>query len=146
MNGRISTRLLVLASLISLQLSCRRPEPQAAVPAPTPAPTAVLAPDPKVLVGRWARSDANYVIEIKNVGADGSLEASYSNPQPIHVSRAQWKVNGGKLMLAIELTDVNYPGNYYTLAHDPGSDSLAGVYNHLGVKQSYDVAFSRVRL
>ena len=145
MNGRISTRLLVFAALTSLSLSCRRPEPQAAVPVPTRAPAAVPALDPKVLLGRWARSDANYVIEIKNVGGDGSLEATYSNPQPIHVSRAQWKIDGEKLLLAIELTDRGYPGNFYTLTHDPGSDALVGVYRHLGLNQSFEVAFSRVR-
>ena len=139
--------------MVPLILSCRRPEPQAAVPVPTPAPTAAAtpaatapsSPDPQALVGRWARSDASYVLAITKVGPDGLLEVTYANPQPIHVSRAEWKIHDGRLMMAVELTDQNYPGNYYTLAYDPGSDSLSGVYNHLGLKQSFDVAFSRIR-
>jgi hypothetical protein len=51
---------------------------------------------------------------------------------------------GGKLGMMVELTDRNYPGNFYVLAYDPGSDSLMGVYNHLGQNQQFEVAFSRV--
>jgi hypothetical protein len=40
--------------------------------------------------------------------------------------------------------DRNYPGSYYTLTYDPGSDSLAGVYHHLGLAQNFDVAFTRL--
>jgi hypothetical protein len=145
MNGRTTTLRVALAALTLLSPACRRPTPEAAVPVPTPAATAISSPDPQALVGRWARSDANYVIEITKVGPGGSLEATYANPQPIHVSRAEWAVHDGRVMMAIELTDRNYPGNYYTLALDPGSDSLSGVYNHLGLKQSFDVAFSRIR-
>lgn len=150
MNPRTGTIQVVLAALTLLLPACRRPAPEAgavgvATPAATPAATKVPSPDPQALVGRWARSDASYVIAVTKVGPDGLLEVTYSNPQPIHVSRAEWKIQGGRLMMAIELTDQNYPGNYYTLAHDAGSDSLSGVYNHLGLNQSFDVAFSRIR-
>ena len=145
MNGRTTTLRLALAALTLLSPACGRPAPEAAAPVPTPAATAIPSPDPQALVGRWARSDANYIIEITKVGPGGSLEATYANPQPIHVSRSEWTVKDGRVMMAIELTDRNYPGNYYTLALDPGSDSLTGVYNHLGLKQSFDVAFSRIR-
>ena len=46
--------------------------------------------------------------------------------------------------MALELQDKNYPGNFYALMYDPGSDSLSGVYNHLGLNQQYEVAFSRI--
>lgn len=100
--------------------------------------------DPKALVGRWLRADSDYVIEIAGVGADGSLAAKYLNPRPIHVSRAEWKIDGERLLMAIELTDTNYPGNFYTLLYDPGSDALVGAYRHLGLNQSFEVAFSRI--
>jgi hypothetical protein len=96
------------------------------------------------LVGRWLRSDSDYVIEIAGAAADGSVEARYFNPQPIHVSRAVWKSDGGRLALLLELTDRGYPGNFYTLVYDPGSDALLGVYNHLGLNQTFEVAFSRL--
>lgn len=145
MNGRTATLRVALAALTLLSLSCRRAAPEAAVPVPTPAVTAIPSPDPQTLVGRWARSDANYVIEITRVGPGGALEATYVNPQPIHVSRAEWMAKDGRVMMALELTDRNYPGNFYTLAFDPGSDSLTGVYHHLGLNQTFDVAFSRIR-
>ena len=144
MNRRTTT-VLAVAALTLLSPGCNRPAPEAAAPVPTQAATAITSPDPQALVGRWARSDANYVIEITKVGPGGSLEATYANPEPIHVSRAEWTVKDGRVMMALELTDRNYPGNYYTLAFDRGSDSLSGVYNHLGLKQSFDVAFSRIR-
>jgi uncharacterized protein (DUF2147 family) len=115
----------------------------ASAPATAPAP-ASAAPAPDKLIGRWLRADANYTIEIAGVGADGKLDARYLNPQPIHVSRAEAKTVDGKLLLGIELQDRNYPGNFYALVYDPGSDSLSGVYNHLGLNQQFEVAFSRV--
>ena len=36
------------------------------------------------------------------------------------------------------------PRGGHTLTYDPGSDSLSGVYHHLGVNQNFDVAFSRI--
>ena len=97
------------------------------------------------LVGRWQRSDADYAIEVARADADGSVEAKYFNPGPIHVSRAAWKVDAGRLVLFVELTDRGYPGNNYALVYDPGSDSLAGEYRHLGLNETYEVAFSRLK-
>jgi len=112
----------------------------AAAPDPAPAPSA----DPHKLVGRWLRSDSNYTIEVARVGPDGAAQATYSNPQPIHVSRAAWRAEGGRLALFVELSDRGYPGNNYALLYDPGSDSLSGEYRHLGLNETYEVAFSRV--
>ena len=97
------------------------------------------------LVGRWQRSDADYAIEVARADADGSVEAKYFNPGPIHVSRAAWKIDAGRLVLFVELTDRGYPGNNYALVYDPGSDSLAGEYRHLGLNETYEVAFSRLK-
>src|SRR5262249_46171127 len=114
--------------------------PAAAVSA-APAPA---APDPQRLVGRWLRADSDYTIEIASVGSDGKLEARYFNPGPIHAARAEAHVEGGALKMLLELQDRGYPGSYYTLTYDPGSDSLSGVYHHLGLNQDFDVAFSRL--
>jgi hypothetical protein len=135
----------VLAVVIGVSACAKKAEPAASAP-PLAAPTTAPAADSSSgkLVGRWLRADSDYVIQVDSVGSDGTLVAKYFNPGPIHVSRAAWKEEGGKLGMIVELTDRNYPGNFYLLAYDPGSDSLMGVYNHLGVQQQYEVAFSRV--
>jgi hypothetical protein len=135
----------VTAGLLAFAaLGCRARQasnPLASSPAPT---TAVSAPSADKLVGRWLRSDADYTIEIAGVGADGKLGARYFNPNPIHLSRAETATQNGKRLIAVELRDEGYPGNFYTLVYDPGSDSLLGVYNHLGIQQQFEVAFSRI--
>ena len=110
---------------------------------PPPAPAAAVVSSER-LVGRWLRSDSDYTIEIAGVGADGKLDARYLNPGLIHVARAESGMVGGALRVFLELQDRGYPGSYYTLTYDPGSDSLNGVYHHLGVNQQFEVAFSRV--
>ncbi len=90
------------------------------------------------------RADSDYVIEVSEAASDGQLTARYRNPREIHVSRAEWRRAEGRLTLLVELRDRGYPGSYYTLSYDPGSDSLTGVYHHLGLNQEFDVAFSRL--
>ena len=143
-------RVLVAAAVSSLLLAaCRNGGGQAA-PAPAPSVTAApaasaaaSAPDAQKLVGRWLRSDSDYTIEIDAVGPDGSVDAKYFNPAPIHVSRSGWKSDGTHLGLLVELTDRNYPGSYYTVVYDPGSDSLVGAYHQLAENQTYEIVFSR---
>lgn len=146
MNRR--ARLLLVAMLAA---ACKPRAPEvprtASGPAPTPAATGSVtasSADPQRLVGRWLRGDSNYVIEILAVGADGALTARYLNPNPIHVARAEARREDGVLHVLVELQDRGYPGSYYTLAYDPGSDTLAGVYHHLGLNQEFDVAFTRL--
>jgi len=137
-------------------LGCRKTElataaaplPAATAAAPLPAATAAAsapAAEPGRLVGRWLRSDADYTIEVERAGADGSIDAKYFNPGPIHVSRAAWKLDAGRLLLFVELTDRGYPGNNYALLYDPGSDALSGEYRHLGLHETYEVVFSRLK-
>jgi len=146
-NARVPATLFLAAGVVLLA-DCRNGESAgktAAVPLPA-APSAAPAPaaDPGRLVGRWQRSDADYAIVVERAGADGSIDAKYFNPGPIHVSRSAWKLDGGRLLLFVELTDRGYPGNNYALQYDPGSDALAGEYRHLGLNETYEVAFSRV--
>ena len=101
------------------------------------------AVDYKRLVGRWLRPDGGYILVIKDVDANGSIDANYLNPNPIHVSEARLSIDSGKVNVFVELRDRGYPGSYYTLTYDPDVDHLVGVYHHLGIRQNFDVFFVR---
>jgi len=112
----------------------------------TPANTPAKA-DQDLLVGRWTRTDSEgaYVIEIKSAGADGKLVASYFNPNPIKVGRAEWQNKNGKLVVVVELRDVNYPGSTYTLNFLSAENSMIGNYYQAVEGTNFDVAFVRAR-
>ena len=97
------------------------------------------------LVGRWVRTDSPYVIEIRGVGRDGSLEAAYYNPRPIRVSRAMAQKESGELQVFVELRDVNYPGSTYTLVYNRTQNVLQGIYYQATMGQRFDVVFARLR-
>ena len=97
------------------------------------------------LVGRWVRTDSPYVIEIRGVGRDGSLEAAYFNPRPIRVSRAEAQRDSDTLQVFVELRDVNYPGSTYTLVYNRAQDLLQGIYFQAVEGQRFDVSFARLR-
>ena len=108
------------------------------------APTAT--PDNlRKLIGRWVRPDGGYVIDIRNVHADGKLQAAYFNPRPIHVSQAQATQKEGEIQILIELRDVGYPGATYTLRYNAKHDVLVGLYHQPAVAQTFDVAFARMQ-
>ena len=96
------------------------------------------------LVGRWQRSDGGYILDIKAVHDDGKIDAAYLNPRPIHVSKAEAVNRGGHVVVVVTLQDRGYPGNMYMLTYDPHADRLEGVYHHRGLRQQFDVAFSRL--
>ena len=98
-----------------------------------------------MLIGRWVRTDAPYVLEIWDAGDEGTLEAEYYNPRPINVSRAEARDKNGELEVFIELRDVNYPGSTYTLTYDREKDRLQGVYFQAAMKQYFAVGFVRAR-
>ena len=95
------------------------------------------------LIGRWLRPDGGYVLEFRGAGANGSLEASYFNPRPINVSRAEWRSENGRLGVFVELRDVNYPGSTYTLRYVPEQDRLVGAYFQAALRQNFEVVFIR---
>lgn len=108
--------------------------------------TAVLASPEKNaqrLIGRWQRTDAGYVIEIRSVDHSGEVDAAYFNPDPIHVSQAVASDAGGALDLFIELMDIGYPGATYKLRYIPEYDALAGVYHQPTAGQDFEIAFQR---
>ena len=97
----------------------------------------------QVLVGRWQRTDAGYVIEVRSVDRRGGVDAAYFNPNPIHVSQALASDAGGALDLFIELWDVGYPGATYKLRYSPEYDALVGLYHQPTAGQDFEVAFKR---
>jgi hypothetical protein len=99
----------------------------------------------KRLVGRWVRPDGGYVIEIRSVHADGTLDAGYYNPRPINVSRATATPQGDAIQVFVELYDEGYPGSTYTLTYDPQSDAFIGTYFQAALRQSFDVVFVRMK-
>ena len=111
------------------------------------APAAAQKPAPSIetLRGRWLRDTGGYIIEIRNVGAGGRLDAAYFNPKSIHVGRAQAVDKGGVVEVSVELRDVNYPGSTYTLTYDPKNDRLAGRYFQAVTGETFDVYFVRLK-
>lgn len=100
-------------------------------------------PGLKTLQGRWVRPDGGYVLEIKEIGADGKMKVAYFNPFPINVSQAEATDDGKEIKVFIELRDRNYPGATYHLTYDPGNDQLKGVYMQPALRQSFQVIFLR---
>jgi hypothetical protein len=100
---------------------------------------------PESLVGRWLREDGGYVLEIRSASPDGRLVATYSNPRSIHVTRAEWRQQSGRLGVFVELRDVNYPGSTYTLVMTPEKDRLVGTYFQAVQRANFDVEFVRMK-
>ena len=96
------------------------------------------------LIGRWVRTDGGYVIEIRNIDANGKMDAGYYNPRPIHVSKAEASWAGNDTKVFIELQDAGYPGSTYTLDYDTAKDVLMGYYYQAAVQRNFDVVFARM--
>jgi hypothetical protein len=96
------------------------------------------------LEGRWVRPDGGYILELRSVKKDGSVSAAYFNPRPIKVYRAEWSRKEGKISLAIELRDVNYPGSTYHLQYDPATERLKGTYFQAVERRNFNIEFVRV--
>jgi uncharacterized protein (DUF2147 family) len=66
--------------------------------------------DEQRLLGHWVRPDGGYILELKEIGKDGTLKAAYFNPRPINVARADWKRKQG--VITVAGCDVNYRAQY----------------------------------
>ena len=108
-------------------------------------PQSVRKTDKQRLVGRWVRPDGGYILELKKIEKDGSLQAAYFNPRPINVSRAELSRKDGKITVFVELRDVNYPGSTYNLNYDPKTDRLTGTYFQALQRQLFEVEFERTK-
>ena len=101
--------------------------------------------DLKFFVGKWTRTDGGYVIHVRDVQPDGSVEVEYYNPKKINIAEAhvsEWK-GMGKLFL--KLQDEGYPGSTYTLYYHAEKDALAGFYHQAAINQRFEVVFVRVK-
>lgn len=137
--------LLLALTAMALTVSCGKPadSPQTAAPAGAPAPA--TASDYQPLIGRWARTDGDYMIEIKSITADGKAEAGYFNPRPINVARAEASREGGTLRLFMELRDSGYPGCLYKLTFDKATSRLTGTYFQAAQNETYEVVFEKAQ-
>ena len=108
-------------------------------------PARAADPEFQTLKGRWLRPDGGYVLEIRKIAADGTMDVAYLNPRPINVSRAKATRDMTTLRVFVELRAPNYPGSTYTLTYDPKRDELYGVYFQAVQGQSFDVVFVRTR-
>ena len=106
---------------------------------------AATAPGVQQLKGKWLRPDGGYVIEVRNVEDGGTMDVAYFNPRPINVARAEATRDGSTLKVFVELRAPNYPGSTYTLIYDPQRDQLAGRYFQAAQRQTFDVAFVRMK-
>ena len=105
--------------------------------------TAAKAVDANTLKGNWVRPDGGYRIEIKGVGTNGELDATYYNPNRLPFAKAQASLEGGTLRANFELQAGGYGGSTYDLTYDPASDRLKGIYYQAVVKQKFEVFFAR---
>lgn len=102
--------------------------------------------DFKTLVGKWVRTDGGYVIHIRDIKSDGSVDLGYFNPREINISEAgvtKWK---GLNKLFIKLQDEGYPGSTYTLYYYAEKDALAGFYYQATMEQTFEVVFFREKV
>jgi len=141
----IGIAVIAVAALLVWRINASmRPQPTASGGV-VPQTPAIQPAGFKILVGRWVRTDTPYVIEIKAANDDGTLQAAYYNPRSINVSRAEARDKNGKTQVFLELRDINYPGSNYTLTYDRAKDMLQGVYFQAVLRQSFNVAFRRLR-
>ena len=136
-NVAVNIGLIILAACAVIYDSASAQSPPA-----VPAPASLSF---SVVVGRWARTEGPYVININSVDVNGKLDASYANPRPLPFHTAEVIRDGNGLKLVFELRAAGYGGSTYTLSYDAASDSLRGVYDQVVVKQKFDVVFRRTK-
>ena len=85
------------------------------------------------------------ILELKEIGKDGTLKAAYFNPRPINVFKAEWNHKQDIINLFVELRDVNYPGSKYNLQYDPKTDRMKGTYYQAVHGETYDIEFVRIK-
>ena len=100
-------------------------------------------PDFKVLIGDWVRPDGGYIVRVRDVNPDGSVDAGYFNPNKINVAEANVSMLKGFVKLFIKLQDKGYPGSTYTLYYYTEKDALAGFYYQAEIGQTFEVVFIR---
>jgi len=102
--------------------------------------------DYKAIIGDWVRPDGGYIVRVRDVNPDGSVDAGYFNPGKINVAEANVSLWKGFVKLFIKLQDKGYPGSTYTLYYYPEKDALAGFYYQAAMGQTYEVVFLRKKV
>lgn len=102
----------------------------------------IYSPDLLAMQGRWVRTDAPYVIELRP-NESHKLQAFYFNPRPINVEKTETVKKDGLQYVMIKLQDVNYEGSVYLLYYYREQDALNGIYMHGASGQRFQVSFSR---
>jgi len=100
-------------------------------------------PDFKVLIGDWVRPDGGYIVRVRDVNPDGSVDAEYFNPNKINIAEANVSMWKGFVKLFVKLQDKGYPGSTYTLYYFTEKDALAGFYYQAEIGQTFKVVFLR---
>ena len=138
--------VLILGALVlGLHLVSRSADPAEAEAKGAPSPQAA---EPTslygALLGRWLRTDGDYLLDIRTIDGSGKAQVDYFNPRPIHVARAEAVREGQFLKIVIVLEDVGYPGSYYTLTFSPTNKTLTGDYYQAVMQETFDVIFKRL--
>jgi len=66
-------------------------------------------PDFNVIIGEWVRSDGGYIVRIRDVNPDGSVDAGYFNPAKTNISEADVSLWKGFVKLFIKLQTRDIP-------------------------------------
>ena len=136
--------ILAIAAIGFLLLSRPSPAPEGqnqTAPMPQATETASLY---GALLGRWLRTDGDYLLDVRAIDGTGKAQVDYFNPRPIHVARAEASREGDDLKLLVILEDVGYPGSYYTLAWSPADKRLIGEYYQATLQETFEVTFTRM--
>ncbi len=104
-----------------------------------------VARDVDALLGAWQRTDGDYIIVVRGVGAFGQLDALYLNPRQLPFSKAVATRDGEKLRATFELRAGGYGGSVYELEYDRAGDRLVGSFHQAVANQRFDVVFERKR-
>jgi hypothetical protein len=153
MKHKLVSKSILGASLLVFGVGCEKSPPLASTTSAEPtnnsAAVASATPQPVTefaqLKGKWERPDGGYVLEIRDVAADGKADVGYFNPAPINVERTQIYSEQGVIQVFVILRDANYPGCTYKLAYDAKADQLHGQYFQASMQETYDVVFARLK-
>lgn len=99
--------------------------------------------DYKIFTGEWVRPDGGYIIRVRDIKPDGSVDAGYFNPAKINIAEATVSLWKGLRKLFMKLEDKGYPGSTYTLYYYAEKDALAGFYYQAAMGQTFEVVFMR---
>jgi hypothetical protein len=108
-------------------------------------PGKTSASDFSILRGKWVRPDGGYTITIRDIEAEGKLDAAYANPGQLPFAQAKASLGDNAIEVFLELRAGGYNGSTYNLTYDPATDILRGVYFQAVAQRKFDVYFERVK-